>query len=269
MNKQISILGTGWLGLPLSKNLVQQGYIIKGTTTSINKFEKISDEGIQPFLISLTEASPEGDINAFLKGSEILIINIPPGLRRDPDSNFIAKIQNLIPYVERSGIKKVLFISSTSVFTDSEAFPLITAETLPNAHSNAGKQLIATEQLLQNNTDFETTILRFAGLFDKRRHPATMLSKRKNIKNPLAPVNLIHRKDCIGVTKKILETDSWSHVFNASSPNHPPKAEYYSKICKALGLPIPNYNYDFPSEGKLIECKKVEEILKYKFKIVL
>jgi len=34
MNKRISILGTGWLGLPLAKALTEEGHILKGSTTS-------------------------------------------------------------------------------------------------------------------------------------------------------------------------------------------------------------------------------------------
>lgn len=266
MNKQISILGTGWLGLPLAKALLKEKYIIKGSTTSEDKLTNLKDVGIHPSLIKVKESGPKGSIDSFLEGSEILIINIPQGLRRNPESNFVDKIRNLMPFIAQSTIKKTLFISSTSVFSDQEGFPLITSETIPNASSNAGKQLIQTEQILRDNPNFETTILRFAGLFDARRHPASMLSKRKNIKNPQAPVNLIHREDCIGIIKRIIEVDHWNDTFNSSYPEHPPKAEYYSTICKQMGLTIPNYDYETSSKGKIIDTDKTSKVLGYTFK---
>ncbi|WP_299220906.1 cupin [uncultured Aquimarina sp.] len=266
MSKQISILGTGWLGLPLAKALLTEKHIVKGSTTSKNKLVNLKNQGIDPYLTEVTEDRPKGAIDSFLAKSEILIINIPPGLRRNPESNFVGKIQHLIPIIEQSTIQKVLFISSTSVFADLEGFPLITSETCPNAISNAGKQLIETEKILRDNQNFETTILRFAGLFDSRRHPATMLSKRKNIKNPLAPINLIHREDCIGVIKKIIEMDHWNDVFNTSYPEHPPKAKYYSMICKQMELPIPDYDYETLSKGKIVNSDKTLKVLGYTFK---
>ncbi|WP_299258607.1 NAD(P)H-binding protein [uncultured Aquimarina sp.] len=269
MSKQISILGTGWLGLPLAKTLLKEKYSIKGSTTSAHKLTSLKELGLDPYIINVTENGSKGSIDSYLEGSEILIINIPPGLRKNPESNFVGKIQHLIPFIEQSTIQKVLFISSTSVFADLEGFPLITSETHPNAISNAGKQLIETEQILLDNQNFKTTILRFAGLFDTRRHPASMLSKRKNIKNPLAPVNLIHREDCIGIIKKIIETDSWNDAFNGSYPEHPEKAKYYSAICEEMELSIPNYNYEVPSKGKIIDSKKILEILGYNFEIDL
>ena len=266
MSQQISILGTGWLGLPLAIELINKKYRVKGSTTSVSKLESLKSYGIIPYQIALQEAGPEGELELFLEGSDILIINIPPGLRRNPEVNFVAKIQNLKPFIEKSEIKKVLFVSSTSVFTDLEGFPLISEETAPNASSNAGKQLIEVEQLLQNNKEFKTTILRFAGLFGPNRHPASMLSRRSNIKNPEAPVNLIHLDDCIGIIKKIIETESWSQVFNAAYPDHPKKAEYYSKVCKQMGLPTPDYDFETTSKGKIIDSKKIENIVKYSFK---
>ncbi len=269
MNKQISILGTGWLGLPLSKALRAEGNIVKGSTTSETKLANLKHEGIEPYQISLQETGPEGAIISFLEGSETLIINIPPGLRRNPEVNFVAKIQHLIPYIEKSGVKNVLFVSSTSVFADIEGFPLISEETMPNASSNAGKQLIEAEKLLQKSKKFTTTVLRFAGLFGPNRHPARMLSRRTNIKNPKAPVNLIHLDDCIGIIKKVIETKSWNQVFNASYPDHPEKAEFYSKICKQMGLTKPDYDFETPSKGKVIDSIKVNNILEYTFKIDL
>lgn len=265
MNKQISILGTGWLGLPLAKHLIANGYTIKGSTTSVDKLNILKNSGIDPYIVELKETTSEDQTASFLEKSKVLIINIPPGLRRNPESNFVAKIEHIIPYIITSGVEKVLFISSTSVYTDEEGFPKITSDTIPNATKNAGKQLIETEKLLRNHPSFKTTILRFAGLFDRRRHPATMLSKRKNIQNPLAPVNLIHREDCIGIIQKIIELDQWNQIFNASYPAHPPKAEYYSTICKQMNLPIPDYDFETPSRGKVIDSENLQNRLAYTF----
>jgi 3-hydroxyisobutyrate dehydrogenase-like beta-hydroxyacid dehydrogenase len=33
-NKSISILGCGWLGVPLAKHLIQKGFSVKGSVTS-------------------------------------------------------------------------------------------------------------------------------------------------------------------------------------------------------------------------------------------
>lgn len=263
---QISILGLGWLGLPLADAFIGNNLIIKGSTTSKEKLTELQSRNYQAFKVALTEEGIEGSIEFCLEGSEVLVLNTPPGLRRNPSSNYVAKIKQLIPYIEASSIKKVLFIGSTAVFVEGEDFPMITNHTLPNASSNSGVQLYKVEQLLKNNSHFETTILRFAGLVDERRHPATMMSKRKNIPNPKAPVNLIHREDCIGLITAIVEQNQWGKVYNAAYPLHPEKEVYYGKVCVTKNLSKPDFSYKKVSTGKIIDGSDTSKALEYDYK---
>jgi len=264
MPSQISILGIGWLGFPLAKALIQDGYSVKGSTTTNTKLIELKTVGIDAYQILLEEARIVGEIVSFLKESEILLINIPPGLRRNPNSNFVAKIAHLLPYIKYSSIQKVLFVSSTSVFEATSPFTYIMDEMPANASSLAGLQLIACEKLLQA-ADFRTTILRFSGLFNDARHPSSTLSKRKGIKHPDAPVNLIHLTDCIGIIQTIIKGAYWGSTFNAAYPSHPSKSDYYTKICQQKALPAPDFDYTNPSKGKIIVSDGIEKQLAYHF----
>ncbi|MFL1894542.1 NAD(P)H-binding protein [Aquimarina sp. 2-A2] len=268
MNKAVSILGLGWLGLPLAEAFLSEGYTIKGSTTSEAKLAAIQSKGITAFSITLTETAVKGDVKSFLKDSEVLIIGIPPGLRRDPSSDFVSKILKLLPSIEASTIQHVLFISSTTVFEDKKEFPAIIAQTIPNSDSEAGKQLVLVEKLLRNNSNFTTTILRFGGLIGGDRHPATMLSGRTNVQNPEAPVNLIEREDCIQLILRIVENNAWDKIYNAAAPNHPTKAEYYTTECLKRELPLPKYDYMSVSKGKIIDSKEIQRDLGYEIKDV-
>ncbi|GGI56432.1 NAD(P)H-binding protein [Winogradskyella haliclonae] len=265
-NNTISIIGCGWLGLPLAKKLIENGFDIKGSTTSENKLKELDKLGITSFLIRLNETKIEGDIFEFLNNSETLIINIPPGLRRNPNKNHVLEIKQLVKFIEKSSIKNVLYISSTSVYNNDSKFPIITEKTKPNAISNSGKQLIEIENILKNNSVFNTTILRFAGLFDQDRHPGKILSGRKHILNPEAPVNLIHKNDCISIIAQLIEKDFWNEEFNACYPNHPTKEQYYKQYCQAHNLELPKYNREKVSTGKKIDASKLAQLLKYDYK---
>ena len=262
--KQISILGCGWLGLPLAKSLLKNGYTISGSTTSVEKISVLENAGITPFLIRLSDVTIEGEINSFLKNSEILIIDIPPKLRGNSSENFVGKIQNLIPFIEKSSVKKVLFVSSTSVY--SEENTTITEDTFPNPDNESGKQLLEAEQLLQSNKTFQTTVIRFGGLIGENRHPIQFLAGRTNIENPEGPINLIHQTDCIGIIEEILLQDlKGNETFNAAAPYHPIRKEYYIQKAIELNLPLPEFNESKPSIGKLISSEKVEHVLGYLF----
>ena len=93
---KVSILGCGWLGFPLAKKLIEIDFEVKGSTTSENKLDLLKSNNIEPFLITISEDKITGTISEFLYDSEILIINIPPGLRKitevTSEKTFIAKI---------------------------------------------------------------------------------------------------------------------------------------------------------------------------------
>ena len=271
MNK-ISILGCGWLGLPLAKRLIQKGNSINGSTTSENKLSILKDVGIKPFLVALESESISEAIIDFLAESEILIIDIPPKLRGNNAETshstrkvFVEKIENLIPFIAKSTIKKVLFVSSTSVYGDQN--DLITEETNPNPETESGKQLLLAEAILQENQNFETTILRFGGLIGEDRHPVKFLAGKENLENPDAPVNLIHQNDCINIIEQIILQSKWNEVFNAVAPFHPTREDYYTQKAKEQNLILPKFSTEKSNIKKIISSEKIENILNYQFKL--
>lgn len=266
MGVQVSVLGLGWLGLPLSRLLINKDYKIKGSTTSDDKLQSLTNEGYSAYKVLLEEEGVTGAIENCLEGSDILILNTPPGLRRNPSSNYVAKIKKLIPFIEASSVSKVLFIGSTAVFKEGADFPVIKNDTKPNSISNSGLQLQEVESLLTNNSNFETTILRFAGLVNDQRHPARMMSKRVAIPNPKAPINLIHREDCVGIIDAILEQKKWGQIINAAYPLHVAKDDYYTKVCKQKGYSNPDFSYENDSSGKIIDGNEVWNMLNYVYK---
>lgn len=260
---KISILGCGWLGFPLAKALLKKNFLVKGSTTSTEKLLTLENVGISPFLIELVEDVIHGNVSEFLSESQILIIDIPPKLRGNSTENFVEKIKNLIPFIEKSGIKKVIFVSSTSVYSDENI--LVTEETIANPDTESGKQLEGSEQLLQNNSHFETTVLRFGGLIGEDRNPIRFLAGRSNIENPNAPINLIHQEDCTGIILKIIESNCWGETFNAVAPFHQSREDYYTQKAKEYNLEPPIFVTSKPSVGKTILSDKLEKVLNYRF----
>ena len=261
--KQISILGCGWLGLPLAEALLWEKFAVNGSTTSETKLLGLKNLGISPFLIALNENEITGNIDGFLENSEILIIDIPPKLRSEIQESFISKIEVLIPFIEKSNVEKVIFVSSTSVYQDSDL--MIDENTIAFPETESGKQLLIVENLLLANKNFETTIIRFGGLIGNDRNPIKFLAGKKEIENPNAPINFIHQTDCIGIIIKIIELNVWNEIFNGVAPFHPTRKEYYCKKALEFGLVLPEFNESKPTIGKTILSEKVERVLGYTF----
>ena len=238
MIKTIGVIGCGWLGFSLATDLLKSGYTVKGTTTSTHKLEKLLTAGIKGYVVKLNENKIDGDIKNFLSNIDTLIVNIPPGLRKNKTVNYVAKVELLLQEIEKAKIKKVLFISSTSVYGAVEGE--ITEETPPKPKTESGKQLLKCERLFLDQKSINTSIIRFGGLIGPDRHPVYMLSGKNDLKNGEELVNLIHIDDCIYMIKTILKNEYWGILFNGVYPLHPTKKEYYTQEAakRSLAKPI-------------------------------
>jgi nucleoside-diphosphate-sugar epimerase len=269
-NKIGSILGCGWLGLPLATRLVSEGFEVAGSKTSSSDFENLRFFGINPFVIELTEEKSVGNFKQFLKDASFLVIDIPPKLRNvsnEETNSFVTKIKNCLPFIENSSVSRVVFISSTSVYGDSENyFKITTEESLLNPENESGKQLVIVENLLLANTHFKTTIIRFGGLLGPNRNPVAYLAGKQNVSNPDAPINLIHQDDCIEIIYQILiDNNPENCIFNCVAPFHPSRKKYYQEQARAANLEIPEFDYSKNSVGKIIDSKKLQTQLSYSF----
>jgi nucleoside-diphosphate-sugar epimerase len=266
---KVSILGCGWLGFPLAKKLIEIGFEVKGSTTTENKLTVLKSNKIVPYLLELTEHKISESISDFLDNSDILIIDIPPGLRKiteaTSEKTFVNKIKTLLPFMENSTIEKVIFISSTSVYADTATISTVTEESVLHPDTESGKQLVEVENLLRNNSNFQTTIIRFGGLIGEDRNIVKMLTGKTNVANPDAPINLIHQQDCIEIICEILKQNCWNETFNAVAPNHPTRKKYYTEKAKQLHLTAPLFNENETNFGKIVSSEKLETILGYRF----
>ena len=258
--KSISILGCGWLGVPLAKHLIQKGFNLKGSVTSDDKFGLLIEAGIEPFRIVVSDTEVIMDEPEFFHG-EVLIISFPPKRIEDIEQVFPSQIRRLIPFIQKSGIQKVIFISSTSVYPDKNQIARESDFLVPAKAS--GRALLEAEELLMEQSEFKTTIIRFGGLIGVDRNPARFLL---NSSQPIddAPVNLIHQDDCIEIISSIIDHDLWGEILNAVCPEHPMKKDFYQKAAKQAGysaLVVSEQNIPF----KIVDSSKLIGLLDYQF----
>ncbi len=206
-----------------------EGYTIKGSTTSAEKLPLLKDAGIDAFQMKVAAEGIEGEMASFLASTDVLVVDFPPGLRKEPKLIIRGLLKAGADAIETSGVEKVIFISSISVYEETESFTIYTEDITPNATSVSGREIISAERILLHNALFDTTVIRFGGLIGAGRHPVKYLAGRSNLANPLGPVNLIHLKDCLQVIKKVLENDIFGEVYNAVYPLNPPREKYYRK----------------------------------------
>jgi nucleoside-diphosphate-sugar epimerase len=261
--QSISILGAGWLGLPLGKHLASKNFSVKGSTTRKEKFEQIQENGLQPFLIKLGEEIAGEHIEAFFQAN-ILVLNVPPGGRRNPnvENDHPQQIEAVLAKAKEGGMTKIIFVSSTSVYGNNNA--IVEENTTPNPSTGSGRALVKVEKMLRANPHFEITILRMGGLVGGDRKAGRFFAGKKDIPNGLAPINFVHRADCIGVISAVIEQQVWGETFNVVADEHPTRQLFYQVQAEKQGFEVPTF-LEEKTSYKTVSNEKVKRILKYQF----
>jgi len=262
LQKKISVLGCGWLGLPLAEALISANFQVAGSTTSPHKLPVLAEKRIRPFLIDLNKVELSPETAPFFE-SEILIVNVPP--KRGPENTYAVQIRNLQKVLSKTAVRKVIFISSTSVYLPSENLIVETSAT-ESPETNALRQ--AEIIISDPENSWETTIIRMAGLFGPERAPGRFLAGKTDLPDPNFPVNLIHLQDCINIILAVIAQEKWNTIYNACADEHPSRKEFYTAGARKLKLPEPTFSEtDSPaSQKKLISSEKVKTELNYNFK---
>ncbi len=246
----IGILGSGWLGLPLARHFLASGYRVRTSSRSGQRAAELESIGAETFVVDIDALSEQ--VRAFLH-ADILVVNIP--------SKNVEGFRDLIGRIEASGIERVLFVSSTSVYRN-------VGRSLSESDTDfyAQSPLLEIEEMFRHGKDFEVTILRFGGLIGPGRHPGRFFKASSVMQNPDSPVNLIHRDDCIGIIDAIVTQQVRGEIFNACADTHPSKRDFYSQAIASIGGSLPTFGPTQPEVGKSIDNQKVKQLLNYRFR---
>ena len=249
-------MGCGWLGKPLGKFLADAGWKVLGSTTRAENLPILRDHRIHPYLIKFTPAARGEYIEDFFS-SDVLIIAMPPRTKHDSGLMFLDTMESTIKCIGLGSVRKVIFISSTSVYPDCDR-----VVTENDADSNT--VLARAEQKLRAVDGLKVSVLRFGGLVGPGRHPGRFLSG-KTAECGGNPVNMIHQEDCIRIIERILKDEVWGVTLSACADRHPSKSDYYSAACAQLNVPAPVFTSDGTAALKIVDNTKLKQVLRYEF----
>jgi nucleoside-diphosphate-sugar epimerase len=263
MATTVSILGCGWLGLPLAGFLVSKGYIVKGSTTREEKLDRLKQAGVQPFLLNFTPHPQREQLDYipdFLK-TDILIIAIPPQASAHGEDFHPMQILHLSEHLKLSDINKIIYISSTSIYPDKGE---VTEETDISSEQTNNAPLRRAEEILCG-LHRRPTILRCGGLMGYDRIPGKYFIGKKDLTTGEVPVNFVHRDDVIGIIYQVIKQDKWGDVYNVVAPEHPRRKDIYTSNARDFGWEAPTFLEGTTPDYKVVNSTKVAQELNYTF----
>ena len=264
--KKVTIIGLGWLGLPLASELLASGINVAGTKTTPDGIKAAKAIGIDCYSLILTPQleCDADDLEQLMAGSQALVILLPPS--KVNVANYVSAIEQLVDSAITFHIPRVIFTSSSAVYGDSngevdEYSPLL-------GETASAKTLIAVEQWLHDLPNISVDILRLAGLVGKNRHAGRFLAGKTNVKGGAQPVNMVHQDDVIAAIKQLLEQPSGGHIYNICAPEHPTRENFYQQAALSIGLTPPVFETtENELEGKTVNgnriCKELGFVYRY------
>ncbi len=259
----VAVLGCGWLGLPLAKKLLSQGYRVLGTTTTPEQLPLLAAAGIEARLLQLGNdfsAAAEANLVTWLQQADTLVINIPP--RAAVAGGYPQLLRPLHRAVAAARIKSVLFVSTSGVYPDE---PRLMRETDAVSTRDAASDVLRTEgHFVPRYGQWQSTVVRLGGLIGPERPPGRFLAGRRNLPQGAAPTNLLHLTDAVGVLSTIIDQAIWGHTFNVCSLLHPLRQEFYPAAATFLGLEPPTFLPE-STGGKTIDSNRVRSLVPYSF----
>ena len=181
--KQISLLGCGKLGYPLAIELLKQGHMIKGSTTTMEKMSKLKNAGITPYLININKKI---DLDFF--NSDILVLKLPYKKSFSDPNIYKTQINSICKDLESSPIKHLVFTSSSSIYPKDKKEYLPTSTFLPA--TERATILKNCENKILSLKNISTIIIRLGGIYGSNRNIKTSNKTRRLIKESDA-INLL------------------------------------------------------------------------------
>ena len=258
MRGVVSILGCGYLGYPVAVRLVEEGWKVRGSTTTKAKLPQLRDAGIDAYQLC---APDRVQVSGFFE-CDRLVLNVPPGGRRaDVHSRYRAVVESVANAAQNAGVEHILFVGSTSVY-GNQAEDFIEEDAGKNPpRSASGRVLLWAERMLRRR--FTITVLRLGGLYGYGRPPGRFV--RGVLQNPQLPVNMVHRDDAMAAVCAVLDEGIWGETFNVCAPKHPSRAEFYGAAAGWLGRPAPQAGETDRLLFRQISSRKLERQLRFTF----
>jgi nucleoside-diphosphate-sugar epimerase len=264
--KKISVIGCGWLGAPLGKRLVEEGYpIVKGSTTSVSKLEPLRKMGIEPYVAHL-DPFPQGDHWEELLDVNTLVVDIPPRSSQQGEEFHPQQMDQLVKLIRQTKIAEIIYVSSISVYP--ELSRTTAEEDVTTMQQSAAPQLVEAENKLAElrKNSLNVTILRCGGLMGYDRIPGKYVRGKKELTAAENPVNYIHRDDAVEVVVALIARSVPNEVFNMVAPEHPTRRQVYDASCEEFGWQPPTYSDIDPAlPFKLVSSAKLLQAVDYRF----
>ncbi len=247
---RVLIIGCGYVGLPLGRELARQGHEVFGLRRSALAETELKAAGITPLHADITR--PE--TLAKLPRAWDWVVNCTAsggGGAEDYRNIYLEGNQNLVAWLADSPPKKFVYTSSTSVYGQNDG-SVVTEASPVEPDAPTSKVLVETEAFLREAAGgtrgrlphqcFPAVILRVAGIYGPGRghwFKAFLRGEARIEGDGARWLNMIHRDDLIGIIIAALRDARPGEIFNAADNEPVSQRKFFEWLAAELKQPMP------------------------------
>jgi nucleoside-diphosphate-sugar epimerase len=237
------IVGCGYVGLPLGRELVRLGHEVFGLRRQASGENELKTAGIKPLTADITR--PEA--LAKLPREFDWVVNCVAsrgGTAEDYRGIYLRGTRHLLEWLSARPPQKFVYTSSTSVYAQTDgSWVNETNSTEPLV--DTAKILVETEKLLlaeEAGPKIPAVVLRLAGIYgpDRGHGFKQFLKNEARIEGDGTRfLNMIHRDDVVGCIIAALKKGRPGEIYNAADNEPVSQMDFFLWLAEKLGKDLP------------------------------
>jgi nucleoside-diphosphate-sugar epimerase len=273
---RVLIVGCGYVGTPLGKELVRRGHDVHGLRRNPQAQDALKSAGIHPLFADITRQEDLAKLPAKFDWV-IHCVSSGGGGVEEYRRTYPEGMRNVLRWLAPDPPKKFVYTSSTGVYgqTDGAAVDE-TSATEPTAAT--AQILVETEKLVCDAVRLNGIpgmILRVAGIYGPGRDRSfrQFFQNEAHIEGDGRRImNMIHRDDVAGCIIAVLEKGQPGEIYNAVDDEPVSQLHFFEWLARASGQPLPPSRPEAPdlrrrgNTSKRVSNRKLKTMLGYRFK---
>lgn len=240
---RVLIIGPGYVGLELGRQLVGLGHTVSGLRRGGDASGELRAAGILPLTGDITQPATLSGLPA-AHDWVVNCVSSSHGGAEDYRRVYLQGARNLIDWLAKSPPAKFVYTSSTGVYGQNDGS--LVDETAPaEPPTETGRVLVETERVFleaARERNFPAVVLRVAGIYGPGRgwwFKQFLAGEARIEGGGRRTLNMIHRDDVAGCLMAALERGRPGEIYNAVDDEPVTQRDFFAWLAAKLNRPLP------------------------------
>lgn len=268
-DSRILIVGCGYVGSAVGKQLASRGANVVGTTTRPDRADEIRGCGIDPVVLDVNDADSVCDAAS---GCEAIYLCVGAGRTRPYEEIYLPAARSVVAALSAERVRRVIYTSSTGVYGQDDG-SWVNEDSETNPGTDNGKVLVEAERILLDHGSeaiacgrTTVSVVRLGGIYGPGRELTNFVGRAAGTMRSDGDgyVNLVHLEDICSVMVGLLEIDHHG-ILNMTDDAPVTRREFYDTILAKHEKPGVDWTCgDAQGLGKRVSNQRVKALLNLK-----